>query len=139
VAPAPSAWVAHETLVLLIICELVDNAIDALDRVGTIGVAVSELGSVGLVQIVVRDSGQGIPSHIKDRIYSPGVSTKGDGRGFGLSLVAEAVGGSRGKLSTPSIMVRSSVWRSRTTHERTIARSDHLSNSTESSEVQAAC
>ncbi len=96
--PHQSAWVAHETLVLLIICELVDNAIDALDRVGTIGVAVSELGSVGLVQIVVRDSGQGIPSHIKDRIYSPGVSTKGDGRGFGLSLVAEAVRRLQGKI-----------------------------------------
>ena len=52
-----------------------------------------------LAEIVVRDTGPGVPTDLRDRIFEPFFSTKADGRGFGLGLAAThelvaALGGS---------------------------------------------
>ncbi|MCL6447207.1 MAG: sensor histidine kinase [Armatimonadetes bacterium] len=39
------------------------------------------------LQIIVRDSGAGIPEELQERIFERGVSTKAQGRGLGLYLV----------------------------------------------------
>lgn len=41
--------------------------------------------------VVVSDNGIGIPKEIKDDIFLTGFSTKGEGRGLGLSLVKAIV------------------------------------------------
>ncbi len=94
----PKHWakLGTESLVLMI-GNLLENAFDAaLD---------SQNKQVGLMlgtdpeglQIEIRDSGTGIPTWLEPRVFERAVSSKGSGRGYGLSLVrqqVQALGGS---------------------------------------------
>jgi signal transduction histidine kinase len=90
------------TVVMLIICELIDNAVDAVEPVGTIALSLSRVASRDQLQIVVRDSGPGIAPDILARAFDEGVSTKGSGRGLGLSVVRQAVHILGGEISYKS-------------------------------------
>jgi CheY-like chemotaxis protein/anti-sigma regulatory factor (Ser/Thr protein kinase) len=86
------------------------NARDAMPNGGTLTIrarneAASEQGGDS-VCIEVRDTGQGIPPEILDRVFEPFFTTKEVGRGTGLGLsqvygFAEQSGGSVDVLSTP--------------------------------------
>jgi CheY-like chemotaxis protein/two-component sensor histidine kinase len=81
----------------LIICELIDNAISAIEKKGRIQVKVSLHKSSNSLFISVADSGPGVKPEIAESIFKEGVSSKGPGRGLGLTLVknaVEALGGS---------------------------------------------
>jgi two-component system, CitB family, sensor kinase len=94
----PKHWaqLGTESLVLMI-GNLLENAFDAaLD---------SQHKQVGLMlgtdpeglQIEIRDSGTGIPIWLEPKVFERAVSSKGSGRGYGLSLVRQqvlALGGS---------------------------------------------
>jgi hypothetical protein len=54
-------------------------------------VAVSVISGPETLAIRVRNSGLWIDDDMGDQIYRRGVTTKGDGRGYGLALVAEKV------------------------------------------------
>ena len=46
------------------------------------------------VTIDIKDTGEGIPQEVRDKLYSPLVTTKSKGQGFGLAVVkrmAEAI------------------------------------------------
>lgn len=45
----------------------------------------------GSTQLAVRDSGPGIAPKARDRLFTPFFSTKRDGLGLGLTLVAEVL------------------------------------------------
>ena len=73
-----------------IIGNLVDNAVDACKSGASpaVSVALSDIG--GIVELVVRDNGPGVPDELLDAIFTRGFSTKPDvlgGRGIGLPLV----------------------------------------------------
>lgn len=77
--------------VVTVVGNLVDNALEAAATAGERWVEVS-LGLVdGEVDVVVRDSGPGVPPGMEREIFRRGVSTKGGPdageRGIGLSLV----------------------------------------------------
>ena len=79
------------TDVATVVGNLVDNALDAASTAAERWVEVG-LGVVdGEVDVVVRDSGPGVPPGMETEVFRRGVSTKGDGvpggRGIGLSLV----------------------------------------------------
>jgi signal transduction histidine kinase len=78
------------SIFVLILYELVDNAIDALHEDGAIIVEASTLTSAGVVQIRVMDTGVGIHESILPYIFDEGFSTKGVGRGLWLALVRSA-------------------------------------------------
>lgn len=62
--------------------------------------------------ISVDDSGAGIAADKLDRIFERGFSTKGEGRGTGLSLVKETVDAFHGTIrveSEPGLAARSSL------------------------------
>lgn len=80
-----------ETVLVLITCELIDNAVDALSGEGNIDVEVGCLLSTQQLRIMVNDNGPGISSEDVSQIFEPGFSTKGAGRGLGLHLLQEAV------------------------------------------------
>ena len=86
-----SVTIASGTELILITCELIDNALYALKHCGKIEISISTLKTTGLVRITVKDNGPGVPADLEGRIFEEGISTKGDGRGLGLSLVREAV------------------------------------------------
>jgi len=85
-------------LLVLIISELFDNAISATNGKGKIEASISFLRGSGSLQINVRDSGPGVPVALVGTIFDEGVSTKGPGRGLGLSLVRNAVRGLGGTI-----------------------------------------
>jgi sensor histidine kinase regulating citrate/malate metabolism len=78
------------TAIVLIISELIDNAISAMNGSGKIDTAVSILKSTNVMQIVVHDTGPGISTPLVGKMFTEGVSTKGEGRGLGLWLIREA-------------------------------------------------
>jgi C4-dicarboxylate-specific signal transduction histidine kinase len=52
----------------------------------------------GVVRIVVRDHGAGIPPEIRERLFTPFATTKPDGIGLGLVLARELVQAHGGTL-----------------------------------------
>lgn len=75
-----------------VMANLVVNARDAMPKGGRILIRAQNLsgwvegGSKDNVLITVSDTGTGIAPEIRDRIFEPFVTTKGEGRGSGLGL-----------------------------------------------------
>ena len=67
-----------------VIMNVVANAIDAIDGEGSITISTSSAD--GMFAISIRDSGQGIPAAIRDRVFEPFFTTKPVGAGTGLGL-----------------------------------------------------
>jgi signal transduction histidine kinase len=63
---------------------LIENALDAMDDMGTLRLLTRGGGQMALVE--VWDSGPGIDPAIKSRIFEPFFTTKAPGRGLGLGL-----------------------------------------------------
>ena len=63
---------------------LLDNAIDAVDKGGHVTVRASRERERVLVRII--DDGPGVPKNIQNRIFDPFFTTKGVGQGTGLGL-----------------------------------------------------
>ena len=74
-----------------VIINLVDNAIEAMGREGTIVIETARDVSNSLVRVVVADTGPGIPAAERDKLFLPYYSTKGRGSGLGLAIVRRIV------------------------------------------------
>ncbi len=77
-----------------------DNAIDAASdrgRTGWVRLTLAS-GPGGWLRINVRDNGPGITTEPVELVFMPRVTTKGDGRGFGLALVRDAVNRLQGRI-----------------------------------------
>jgi len=74
-----------------VVLNLVDNAVEAMHRTGTIAIF-TELDKVNnLLRIVVADDGPGIPPAERDKLFLPYYSTKQRGSGLGLAIVRRIV------------------------------------------------
>jgi len=85
-----------------VILNLVNNAIDAIGKDGTISVKSSREQSK--IRVVIADTGPGIPESMQKKIFDPFFTTKSTGKGTGLGLwisynIIEKMGG---KLSLQS-------------------------------------
>jgi two-component system nitrogen regulation sensor histidine kinase NtrY len=74
-----------------VIINLVDNAIEAMDRRGAIDVETQHDSANNLVRIVIADNGPGIPLAERDKLFLPYYSTKKRGSGLGLAIVRRIV------------------------------------------------
>jgi two-component system nitrogen regulation sensor histidine kinase GlnL len=54
------------------------------------------------LEIRIVDNGPGIPSHLKDSLFQPFVTTKANGVGLGLALVAKLVAAHGGMIDFES-------------------------------------
>lgn len=77
------------------------NAIEATPRGGTISV-VSEAGNDRKVNLVVKDTGEGIPREHLDKIFDPFFSTKKKGTGLGLAIVKSIIEAHGGEIDVES-------------------------------------
>ncbi|MHB8055960.1 MAG: sensor histidine kinase, partial [Candidatus Aminicenantales bacterium] len=70
---------------------LIDNAIDAMNKKGTITLLAAYDRDSRHVQVTVSDTGPGLPVEDLDKIFLPTFSTKKKGRGLGLAIVSQIV------------------------------------------------
>lgn len=64
---------------------LIDNAVDAMDGVGTLRLS-TRLDLLGNVVVEIADSGPGMPPEVQARAFEPFYTTKDVGKGTGLGL-----------------------------------------------------
>ena len=74
-----------------VIINLIDNAIEATDRKGTIAIETAHDPLNSVVRVTVADDGPGIPAEEREKLFLPYYSTKGRGSGLGLAIVRRIV------------------------------------------------
>jgi len=76
---------------------LLRNASEAMGGRGTIDVGVRRDGA-GLA-VTIADHGTGIPEELRQRVFEPYFTTKGDGTGLGLALVRQTIEAHHGTIT----------------------------------------
>ena len=74
-----------------VIINLMDNAIEAMDRRGQIVVETQRDTPNSVVRVVVADDGPGIPAGEREKLFLPYYSTKRRGSGLGLAIVRRII------------------------------------------------
>ncbi|MCL6444223.1 MAG: sensor histidine kinase [Alicyclobacillus sp.] len=93
----------HREVMVTVLGNAIENAFEAMmqekssERDPVVNVFLSDADS--RVRVVVEDAGPGVHPALGNRIFEDGVSTKGPGRGFGLSLCYRMVAQAQGKIS----------------------------------------
>lgn len=85
---------------------LILNGCEAMGHGGRIAVAESrecDQGMGDVANISVKDTGPGVPDAIRDKVTTPFFTTKEDGSGLGLSIVARIVQEHKGKFIISSV------------------------------------
>jgi two-component system nitrogen regulation sensor histidine kinase NtrY len=77
---------------------LLDNALGSMPGRGTMSVSVTGDPAHERVQLIVADTGVGVPDRDKIRIFEPYFSTKRGGTGLGLAIVSSIVAEHQGFL-----------------------------------------
>lgn len=89
-----------------ILINIIKNAVEAMAKGGTLSICTQDyvyLGKNEYIEIVLSDSGPGIPPHILARLFEPVESTKGKGHsGLGLSIVRNLVSELNGVITCSS-------------------------------------
>ena len=86
--------VADPAMLKRIITNLVTNSVQAMPEGGKL--AVSAYEEKGEIVLTVKDTGVGIPEEIKPKLFTPLITNKSKGQGFGLAVVkrmTETLGG----------------------------------------------
>ena len=65
---------------------LIDNAIDAIGKDGTITIRTKNEGDSQILVEVIDNGSKGIPKEVQSRIFEPFFTTKEPGKGTGLGL-----------------------------------------------------
>jgi PAS domain S-box-containing protein len=76
------------------------NAVEAMPQGGDLTVSLSHRDSSepNILTIEVRDTGQGIPNELLEKIFDPFVTTKSQGSGLGLSICQGIIEAHRGTI-----------------------------------------
>jgi two-component system nitrogen regulation sensor histidine kinase NtrY len=77
---------------------LIDNAIDAMNKKGKIQISTSFNKIQQRVNIEIADFGPGIPQKERERLFHPHYSTKKKGTGLGLAIVNQVVSEHNGTI-----------------------------------------
>ena len=85
--PNPSLFIScRAEQISQVILNLLNNAIDAIDKQNEPWIKVSVEEDIEYIDILVEDSGPGVPKSIKSSIFDPFFTTKEVGKGTGLGL-----------------------------------------------------
>ncbi len=82
------------------VLEVVSNAIEAMPHGGVLQVATRRTGDA--VEVIVEDTGEGIPEDVLARVFEPFFTTKADGTGLGLAIAKRFVDQNGGTLTITS-------------------------------------
>ena len=75
-----------EQMLKQVFVNLLLNAVDVLPPRGNLLIGIHKDEQPGFIAVAVRDSGPGIPEHVRSRIFEPFYTTKHRGKGTGLGL-----------------------------------------------------
>lgn len=95
------AMLGNENALRGALLNLLNNAVDAVDRLGCIQISVSQLDDFKL-RIVIKDDGPGIDQELRQRIFEPFFTTKAQGTGLGLAVVDSVVKAHGGHIHVES-------------------------------------
>ena len=87
---------ADKTQMNRLFTNLIQNAIEACNGKGKCDIELNELRIDGVIQISIKDNGEGIPKEMHSKIFIPNFTTKSSGTGLGLAMckgIAEQAGG----------------------------------------------
>jgi nitrogen fixation/metabolism regulation signal transduction histidine kinase len=87
---------ADKTQMNRLFTNLIQNAIEACNGKGKCDIELNEVRTDGVIQISIKDNGEGIPKEMHSRIFIPNFTTKSSGTGLGLAMckgIAEQAGG----------------------------------------------
>ena len=87
---------ADKTQMNRLFTNLIQNSIEACNGKDNCSIELNEVQVDGVVQISVKDNGEGIPSEMQSKIFIPNFTTKSSGTGLGLAMckgIAEQAGG----------------------------------------------
>jgi two-component system nitrogen regulation sensor histidine kinase NtrY len=93
----PSARLDKEQMKRVFV-NLIDNALEAMDRHGEIEVATRYLAHLQMMRVEVADDGPGIPPEDKEKLFLPYFSTKKRGTGLGLAIVNRIISDHHGYI-----------------------------------------
>lgn len=103
---SPPAFIANPDKLKQALLNLLKNAFEAMPDGGTLRVATSPWSSSGVnshVELMIEDSGPGLPEEIQRNIFQPVSSTKGGQHyGIGLSIAAQLIRELTGLISCHS-------------------------------------
>jgi signal transduction histidine kinase len=96
-------WLVNRSEMQQVIFNLVNNAVDAMEKNGTVEIWGEKKKHA--VVLSICDTGPGIPTKIQNQIFDPFFTTKptGQGTGLGLSISAEIVRKFGGNLTVESV------------------------------------
>ena len=97
-------------LATLVLRNLLQNAIEATPRAGTVRLA-GRAGEGGAVEFLIEDGGGGLPAEVRARLFQPCASTKPGGSGLGLALSYQLAQQAGGKLELVRSDARGSSFR----------------------------
>ncbi|MFB3889528.1 MAG: ATP-binding protein [Candidatus Bathyarchaeia archaeon] len=83
-----------------ILTNLVNNAVQAMPDGGQL--TITESARNGKAFITVEDTGEGIPTEIRGKMFTPLVTTKAKGQGFGLAVVKRLTDALNGTITVES-------------------------------------
>ncbi len=100
----PSGFVSIDTKVLTrAVVNLVANALDAMPDGGILRCSVApHTGDGDLVALSIEDTGTGLDSRVRRRLFEPYFSTKSAGTGLGLAIVRRVVEAHDGRIEVQS-------------------------------------
>jgi two-component system, LuxR family, sensor kinase FixL len=91
---------ADAELLKIVFTNLLINSAQAMKGQGEIAIRVT--ADDGVCRVVVRDAGPGIPPEVRDKLFTPFVTTKSRGTGLGLSTVKRLVEAHHGQIVVES-------------------------------------
>ena len=96
---------ADERLCEQVFVNLICNAYEAMNGAGgrlSVSIVPASAENVSGVAVEVADSGPGVPAEIREQIFNPFFTSKENGVGLGLSIVAKIVDDHRGTIRLKS-------------------------------------
>lgn len=88
---------------------LIGNAVEAMEGGGKLEIKTGMEGDEAVV--CIKDNGPGIPADIRDRIFEPFFSTKGEGTGLGLYNALQIVRSMGGSIEVESEIGKGTLFR----------------------------
>ena len=96
---------ADANLIELVFLDIITNAVDAMPKGGRLSISASKNEQEGTIEIVISDTGTGIPKEVLPFVFEPFFTTKpaGKGTGLGLSVAKRIIHDHDGEISIDSM------------------------------------